>query len=229
MSKAQKTVQAKQGQAKIEAYDFKTSAARFTADQVTEYAAKINKAFDDRIKFEITRSSSGSANAPIVDKLNKRLEAMSHPDVIRGMMELGANADFINDTMSKDGAGSRFNVYAIDKAIKLVKFLMATDKVPAVLFACLKSMVNFKAAGEVFTREFAEAAVCDKIRLEASAGAKLLYRHTVDKNTSSTQTSSNMRVLAALGLIQVKGSARNATYEFADTDQSKHLQQLVAA
>jgi hypothetical protein len=224
-----KNVQAPAGQGKLEEYAFKTAAGRYTTQQVMEYAAKVKAAFDDRIKFEITSSPSGSANLPIVEKLNKRLETISLPDVTRGLMELGADPNFINHTMSKDGNGARFNIYAIDKAIKLVKFLMSTDKVPAVLFACLKSMINFKAAGETFTREFAEAAVCDKIRLEPSAGAKLLMRHTVDKSTASTQTSSNMRVLASLGLIKVNGSARAASYEFADTDQAKYLQKLVAA
>ncbi len=230
MTKAQTNVQASAGKAKkADAYDFQKAAARFTHDQVVEYAAKVKLAFDERSRFELTRTASGAAGKPILEKLSKRQAAMSQPNVIRAMMELGVDPNFINGTKSKDGNGSRFNVYAIDKAIKIAQFLMLADKLPGVLNACLKSMVNFKEAGEVFTRTFAEAAVCDKIRLESSAGAKLLMRHTVDKNTASTQTSSNMRVLEAFGLIVSKGSNRNATYEFADTNQAKSLQQLVAA
>lgn len=230
MTKAQKNVQAAPGQSKpIEAYDFKKAMARFKTEEVVAYADKLKASFDKRIKFEMTSSASGSADLPIVQKLNKRLEQMLIPDVTRGMMEIGVDADFINHTTSKDGNGKRFNVYAIDKAIKLVKLMIGTDTVPPVLMACLKSMVNFKAAGETFTRAFAEAAVCNKIRLEQTPASKLLVRHTVDKATSSTQASSNMRVLAALGLVKVTGGARSASYEFADTNQAKHLEQLVAA
>lgn len=230
MTKAQTNVQASAGKAKkADAYDFQKVAASYSTAQVMAYADKVKAAFDDRSRFELTRSATPAAGKPILEKLSKRQAAMSQPNIVRAMMALGVDPNFINGTKSKDGNGSRFNVYAIDKAIKLAGYMMLADKIPGVLKACLKSMVNFKEAGEVFTREFAEAAVCDKIRLENSAGAKLLMRHTVDKNTASTQTSSNMRVLEAFGLIVSKGSNRSATYEFADTDQAKSLQQLVAA
>jgi Sec-independent protein translocase protein TatA len=208
------------------AYEFKAAIAKRTADEIMAYAERVEHAFVERQQFELD-NASGNADAPIVKKLASSRKSFSMPDTLRGMIELDLDPEFINGTLSKDGKGKRFNIYAIKKASQVVDFMLGKDKLPEVLSACLKSMVAFKASGEKFTEEFSKAAVSDKIRLASSTGAKLLTRHNVDKATASTQASSNMRILQALGLVKNVGSARAPVYEFANTNQTSALLDLL--
>jgi ribosomal protein L28 len=223
MSKS-KSTQATQSN-KLEAYDFKQAMMAHTSDQMQAFELALNAAIDDRVRFEMTRKASTSGNEPIVGKLNKFRKSISH-DAMRAMLELGVDPNFINHTLSKDGAGQRFNIYAAMKAIKIVEAIIGVDKMAQVTFATLKSMINFKDAGEKFTGELAGAAVSDKIRLQTSA-VKLLHRHTVSKATVSTQKSSDFRVLQALNLVVNKGAARSPVYEFANTNQAQAVQSLL--
>jgi hypothetical protein len=210
---------------KIEAYDFKQAAQSHTSDELAAFALRVEQAFTARAQFELDQTSN--ADEPIQKKLATARKSFSMPDTLRGMIELNLDPEFINGTLSKDGKGKRLNVYAIKKAQQIVDFMLGKDKLPEVLIACLKSMVAFKAAGEKFTAEFSKAAVSDKIRLAPSAGLKLLVRHNVDKATASTQASSNMRILQALGLVKNVGSARSGVYELTDTKQAVALVDLL--
>lgn len=210
---------------KIEAYDFKKAAQSHTSDELAEFALRVEQAFTTRAQFELDQTNN--AAEPIQKKLATARKSFTMPDTLRGMIELNLDPEFINGSLSKDGKGKRLNVYAIKKAQQIVDFMLGKDKLPEVLVACLKSMVAFKAAGEKFTAEFSKAAVSDKIRLAPSSGLKLLVRHNVDKATASTQASSNMRILQALGLVKNVGTARAGVFELTDTKQAHALVDLL--
>lgn len=208
-----------------EAYSFKTVILQHTSDDLAAFALRVEMAFTSRAQFELDQTNN--ADEPIQKKLASARKAFSMPDTLRGMIELNLDPEFINSTLSKDGKGKRLNIYAIKKAQQIVDFMLEKDKLPEVLVACLKSMVAFRAAGEKFTAEFSKAAMSKEIRLAPSAGAKLLTRHIVDKGTASTQASSNMRILQALGLVKNVGSARAGVFELTDTRQTNALVDLL--
>ena len=209
------------------AYIF-TDALKAHADEdANAFAFAMAEQFDERVQFEITRTVSGSADMPKVKKLNAYRAKLAVPSLAKVMMELKIAPAFINSTHSKDASGDRFNIYAIEKAIDLVRALAQSVKPsnPSNL-AITRSLLNFEEAGAQFTAEMALCAASDKIRSQDS-NVKLLKRHTLDKNTAGTQASSTLRALQALGLIINTGTKRAATYVFANTNQAEAFKELL--
>lgn len=210
-------------------YIFTDAIKAHTEDDAKAFALAIGAGFDERVQFEITRTSSGSADMPKVKKLNAYRAKLALPSMARVMMELKTAPGFMNARNGKDVSGDRFNIYAIDKLIDVVRALGGVAKLAnAHNVAIAKSMLNFEEAGVTFTAEMAQCAASDKIRTQ-DPNAKLLRRHNVDKSTAGTQASSTLNALMALGLIIKTGTRTAASYAFATTDQAKAFKELLKA
>jgi hypothetical protein len=211
------------------AYIFLDALKAHSDDDAKAFALKIGAGFDERVQFEISSAVNGSADLSIVKKLNAARARLAMPSVAKVLMELGKSEAFINATHSKDGAGKRFNINAINKVIDIVLALGGAKKLEnAHNVAIAKSMLNFEEAGVTFTAEFAQMASSDKIRSQ-DPNVKLLRRYTVDKATAGTQASSTLGALQALGLIINTGTRRAGTYVFANTNQAKAFKEILKA
>ncbi|WP_276122692.1 hypothetical protein [Pararhizobium qamdonense] len=211
------------------AYIFADAVKAHPDDQAQAFALAIGAAFDERVAFEISRTASGSADMPKVKKLNNYRAKLALPSLAKVMMELGKTPAFINATQGKDTGGDRFNIYAIDKAVDIVRALSGVQKLDNKHnIAIAKSMQIFEDAGATFTAEMALCAASDKIRSQ-DPNAKLLRRHTVAKATAGTQASSTLNALMALGLIINTGTKRAGTYVFAKTNQAQAFKELLTA
>ncbi|MBX5130786.1 hypothetical protein HJB53_30310 [Rhizobium lentis] len=229
-AKKQKSVQAPAGQQSNEeqaAYIFADVIKAIDEDAAKAFALTIGATFDERVQFEISRSSTGSADMPKVKKLNSYRAKLALPSMARVMMALGVSPAFINARQVKEVDGDRFNIYAIDKVVDFVRALGGHAKLAnAHNIAIAKSMLIFEEHDKPFTGEMAMCAASDKIRSQ-DPNAKLLRRHNVDKATAGTQASSTLNALMALGLVINKGTKRAATYVFANTDQAGAFKELL--
>lgn len=208
-------------------FDIKSAMAKFTNAQVIAFQARLEAAFTERKQFEISRVDGGNADLSVVQKLNRYQQPLMLPNVIRAMMALEVDPGFVNHSFSKDGTGARFNIYAIDKAGKILKFIAgAAQLTNQTLLADLKALVKFDA----ITRNQAKAALSKEIRAPNDPVIKdLEFRHRVAPTTAPTQVSSNFRILQALGLAENKGDARSPVYSFAQTPQAQAFKGLLIA
>lgn len=210
-------------------YIFTDALKAHSDDDAKAFALKIGAAFDERVQFEISRKSTGSADMPKVKKLNGYRAKLALPSMAKVLMELNTSEAFINLRSGKEASGDRFNIYAIDKAIDFVRALSGAQKLDnAVNIAIGKSLLILQEAGHALTGEMAQCAASDKIRSQ-DPNVKLLRRHNVDKTTAGTQASSTLNALMALGLVKNTGTKRAASYVFANTNQANALKELLQA
>jgi hypothetical protein len=211
----------------INTFDLKEVMAKFTTIEVTGFAEKLDAAFVDRKRFEISKVEGGTENLSIVKKLDKVQKKLALPNLLRAMMALKVDPNFVNHSFSKDGNGPRFNIYAIDKAVDILNAIAGAKVANKVNLAQLKSMISLGDTG--MSRTLAQAACSSTMRLESKATAEKLTRHIVSPVTAPTQVSSTMRILQALGLVVNKGTGRDSLYAFNDTQEARAFKDLLAA
>ncbi|TDW20444.1 hypothetical protein EV128_12574 [Rhizobium azibense] len=229
---ATNNVQAPAGQQSNEnqaAYILADALKAIDDDAAKAFALTIGAAFDSRVQFEITRKPNNTADMPKVKKLNSYRAKLALPSMAKVLMALKITPDFINSRQTKEEDGDRFNIYAIDKLVDLVRFLAGQQKLSnAHNVAIGKSMLTFEEHKAPFTGEMAMCAASDKIRSQ-DPNVKLLRRHNVDKGTAGTQASSTLSAMQALGLIKNVGTKRAASYVFATTEQAGAFKELLKA
>lgn len=208
-------------------YDIRAVMKTFTPDQVQKFAEKLEAEFDDRKRHEISSVENGTADLPVVQKLNRYQKPLMLPDVLRAMMALEVDPGFVNHSFSKGGTGARFNIYAIDKAGKILKFIAGSASLTNnAIIHDLKAMLKF----DQITRHQARAALSKSIRpLNDNVIKDMDSRHHLSASTAPTQVSSNFRILQALKLAVNRGDQRNPIYAFADTDQGNAFKRLLIA
>jgi hypothetical protein len=210
-----------------QAYIFADALKAIKEDDAKAFALTIAAAFDERTQFEISRAANGSADMPKVKKLNGYRAKLAMPSMAKVLIELGKTPAFINEHQGKEATGDRFNIYAIDKAIDIVRALSGAQKLSnAPNIAIAKSLLNLEEKNLTMSSELATCAVSDKIRSQ-DPNVKLLRRHTVDKSTAGTQASSSLNALMALGLVINKGTKRAANYAFTATKQAEAFKELL--
>lgn len=184
--------------------------------------AEVIAAFETRIAFE---QAQPSVSDKMIPNLKSCMASLASETGARLLAALDIDMGFVNREVAK---GSRFNVYALQKVCDLVTAMTAGFMKNAVNRAVLKSMFTCRDNEVAFNGDLALAAVSDKIRIEPRF-AKHLTRHTVSQNTASTQKSSTMNALEALG-IATSNKQRGAAEVFTltDTPQTRRLQEVLA-
>lgn len=209
------------------AYIFSEALKAHSDDDAKAFALKLGASFDERVQHEISSHINGTADLPIVKKLNKYRARLALPSIAKVFMETSTTPAFVNTTRQKEAGGKRFNIYAVEKMIDIVEALSGAKKVTnAHNLAIGKSMINFEEAGASFTGEMALCASSKEIRSQ-DPNVKLLNRYIVAKQTAGTQSSSTLNAMQALGLIINKGTKRAASWVFADTDQARAYKELL--
>jgi hypothetical protein len=191
-------------------------------DDRKNMAAKVHAEFDARQKFEAMKNAENEKIQTNLKNYASKLGSLGAAGILTA---ISVDPAFINREIS---AGSRFNVYAIDKVNDLVAALETGVMRNAINIAIMKSLFKFRAAGVAFTGIAANAAVSDKIRVE-KAMKDLLVRHTVSAATAPTQASSTMAALHTLGIVSNRGSKKHPHWELTDTPQTRRLEALLAA
>jgi hypothetical protein len=184
---------------------------------------KIADEFAARIAFENAQPGLSGKMIPNLEAAQKK---MANPGTAAIFCAIDIDPAFINREIS---AGSKFNVYGLQKVNDLVTGIGAGIIQNAINRAVLISMFNFKKAGVAFTGEAALAAVSDKIKVD-KAIAKHLTRYTVSANTASTQKSSTMNALETLGIVSSNKLRGNAeVFSLTDTPQTRRLEEALMA
>lgn len=184
--------------------------------------AEVIAAFETRIAFE---QAQPSVSDKMIPNLKSCMASLASETGARLLAALDIDMGFVNREVAK---GSRFNVYALQKVCDLVTAMTAGFMKNAVNRAVLKSMFTCRDNEVAFNGDLALAAVSDKIRIEPRF-AKHLTRHTVSQNTASTQKSSTMNALEALGIAtsnKLRGAAE--VFTLTDTPQTRRLQEVLA-
>lgn len=184
--------------------------------------AEVIAAFETRIAFE---QAQPSVSDKMIPNLKSCMASLASETGARLLAALDIDMGFVNREVAK---GSRFNVYALQKVCDLVTAMTAGFMKNAVNRAVLKSMFICRDNEVAFNGDLALAAVSDKIRIEPRF-AKHLTRHTVSQNTASTQKSSTMNALEALGIAtsnKLRGAAE--VFTLTDTPQTRRLQEVLA-
>lgn len=184
--------------------------------------AEVIAAFETRIAFE---QAQPSVSNKMIPNLKSCMASLASETGARLLAALDIDMGFVNREVAK---GSRFNVYALQKVCDLVTAMTAGFMKNAVNRAVLKSMFTCRDNEVAFNGDLALAAVSDKIRIEPRF-AKHLTRHTVSQNTASTQKSSTMNALEALGIAtsnKLRGAAE--VFTLTDTPQTRRLQEVLA-
>lgn len=192
-------------------------------DELIEHGrAGVASAFDERSALE---RAKGSAN--IFKSLDKSRAKMIEARCVAALLAADATPDFVSRSTRE---GSAFNVYAIEKVADFVQALGSDEGVirNAINRAVMKSLFQFRAAGEAFTGDMSRAAASDKIRVQGQI-AKLLVRHTVSQSTAPTQASSTISALVALGAVKNTGTMRAPVYELTDAPIVAQLEKLAKA
>lgn len=176
--------------------------------------------FDERASYE---ADNNEDNLRIQDTLKKCRASMIQGRKVGAMLATATSSEFINRSIS---ANKRYNVYAIEKVADVLDALNGGVLRNAITNAIMRSMFQFRAAGEVFNGEMAKAAASDKIRVQGNI-KNLLVRYTVSSGTAPTQSSSSLQALATVGIVENKGSPKFPVYELTDTPQTKVMEEYL--
>lgn len=182
---------------------------------------EISSEFASRIAFEEAQPGLSGKMVPNLEAAQKK---MATPGTAAIFCAIDIDPTFINREIA---AGSKFNVYGLQKVNDLVTGIGAGILQNAINRAVLMSMFNFKKAELPFTGEAALAAVSDKIKVD-KAISKHLVRYTVSANTASTQKSSTMNALEVLGIVvsnKLRGNAE--VFTLTDTPQTRRLEEVL--
>lgn len=174
-------------------------------------AAQVNRAFADRLAFEI---AEGNINTNLERKLERLNKSLVRPSVLNFLIATSISPQFINDSVRK---GSRFNVYGVDKFVDLVDFVMGNDTLNAINKAILKNIVGSALGGKSFDYSLAKGSASKRYNI-GERGFKGMARHTVDPNaTAGTQASSTLRALKAMNLVfEEKSASGDRVFQIAD-------------
>lgn len=181
----------------------------------------IAAAIDERAAFERAKKGEG---ANIERSLKKAREGMAlSKGPTRVLIAAEVDAGFVNRTLHD---GSRYNVYAIDKVVDVLRALSSdTGEIKnAINRACMISLFRMRKAGLPFTLDVAKGCASDKFLIDAAV-RKHLMRHTVSASTAPTQASSTMQALETLGVVKREGTTRNPTFTLLDTPITRELEQ----
>jgi hypothetical protein len=196
--------------------------ADVTDDAKAQKAEEVMSAFDSRVAYEAIKNAD---NDKIQGNLKGYRSKLGYLSAAALLVAIDIDPEFINREIS---AGSRFNVYAIDKVADLVSGLNGGVMRNAINRAITTSLFQFRAAGVAFTGVMAAAAASDKVKVDEAMN-KLLVRHTVAAGTAPTQSSSSMSALQVLGIVINKGSMKFPVWQLTDTPQTRKLQEVLAA
>jgi hypothetical protein len=201
------------------AQDFDARLAAVTDEQAIAKAIEIGKQIDQRVEFERAKG-----NETIQKHLNKSRKQLATPSAARVVIACNVDIAEINRSVHE---GVCYNVYALGKLADAIQALSGGVLGNAINNACMRSLFQFRAAGQVFNGEMAKAAASDKIRVEVGLRG-MLVRHTVSASTASTQASSTMQALTTLGIVKRSGSQKNPVFDLTDTDIVAKLSEVVA-
>lgn len=158
---------------------------------------------DDRIAHQ------ADASPVSIKNLNRARAKMVTGRVSRALCAVGlADAGFVNREWRD---GSQFNVYALLKLPDLIAGLIGGTVTNAINIAVVKSMFALEKAGIGFDLDTAKAAASSEYAPARAGVRQHLTRHTVKRGTASTQASSTMHALMALGVVSFVPSV-NPTY-----------------
>lgn len=195
--------------------------ATITDDERLHGAMVIGMELDVRAQFEKTKDID---NDKIHKSLSKSRAKLATPSIAALLIASSVDAAFINRSIS---AGSRYNVYAIDKLADLVTGMSKGLISNAINIAICRSLFAFRAANQVFDGEMAKAACSKQIRIASPSLAALLIRHTVSPSTAPTQMSSTMNALETLGIVQNNGSQKFPLFSLTDSPQTRRLEEVL--
>ncbi|AMB48299.1 hypothetical protein [Methylobacterium sp. AMS5] len=183
----------------------------------------INAAIDERAQFELQKKGDGHNIQRTLKKAREGMGVSKAP--ARVLIAAAVDTAFVNRTQHD---GSRYNVYAIDKVVDILRALGsdAGEVKNAINRACLKSIFALQAAGHAFSLELAKACASDKYGVEIAV-RKHLTRHTVSASTAPTQASSTMQALETLGVVKREGSSRNPTFTLTDAPITAALKEKI--
>ena len=177
------------------------------AQNVTEYVAQLNVAFDARIAYQRDYHASESTDN-LVKKLNAMRRDATHEKVAQSFLDRNIDANFVN---RQERANARFNEKAIVKAINLVRSLLKVDTINIYTRAIVASLVSFEQADLQMTQRETKAACSADAKLADSKRNKLVKRvaKIYDASTASTQSSSSNQVLLTFNIIRETKNAAN--------------------
>jgi len=172
------------------------------------------------------RAAQEAADHPDNESIQKNLKnaraKLVTKRAARVLLACNVEPTFINRSVHE---GSFFNVYGLGKLADIVKGLTDEGLTNAINVALIKSLFNCEKAKVAFTHEVAKAAASNKIPVDFTIRQHLV-RHTVSASTASTQTSSTMHALQALGIVKATGSGRNPTYIVQESPVTKKLREV---
>lgn len=200
--------------------DFTSIRAAIEMPAVETFLTTLSDQFAERVEFEREKNPK---NFRIQKTLQSVRTGLVRHRSAQVMMACDLEASFLNQSVKK---GERFNVYAIDKALRFVQQLDFGAIGNAINNAVFQTMWNFMNAGLEFTSETAKCAASNGIRLtEGQRGwAQHLVRHTVSPGVASTQSSSTLRAMEVLGLAKQTGMKGKAqVWQLIDGPATRHI------
>jgi hypothetical protein len=200
--------------------DLKVMKNNFTLEQKEEKKGEIVSEFANRKAYEASLPGLSSKMLPNLEAEEKKMATIGAAGLFLAM---DVDPNFINREVS---TGSRFNVYAFQKVNDLIVALDGGFMQNAINRAIVTSLFNFRDAGIPFTGVAALAAASDKVKADRAI-TKHLVRHTVSANTASTQKSSTMVALKALGVITNSGTRGHEVWTLTDTPATRRLEEVV--
>jgi hypothetical protein len=200
---------------------FDQTVADLNPDHVESEMRFIDHMIKARGDYEITKGKDSAHN--IHTTLKKVGARLATPRAARVMLACAVDPKFITRELHD---GSAFNVYSLDKLADIVAAVTDGTMRNAINIAIVRTMFNFKRAGEVFNGDFAKAAASDKLRVDLKYRG-LMVSHTVSAGTAPTQASSTMQALETLGIVAKTGTTRNPVYTLTDAPIVKKLAQVM--
>ncbi len=176
-----------------------------------EFIAAANVNCDDRIAYECSKNA---ANVTIADKINSVRKTLTNDKIATVMIACSYNVADIN---KQERTSNRRNVYAIQKEMNIAQFIAAAAALNHYTLAIFKTAVALEAATFTLTHATARAACSVDVKTSVAAQQSIViknrYAKHIDASTASTQSSSSLNALQALGvLVEGRDAANDVTY-----------------
>jgi hypothetical protein len=190
-------------------------------NDVMNYIASLNAAFEARKEYEIAHGKDASAN--IHKTLSKVRKSMTRDVVATCLLASNVDADFINASVR---ASNRFNVYAIEKVDNIACALLKAESVNHYTRAILATALAFEKNDLVMTRDEARSACSLALKVKDAKREKLVskYKKHIDASTASTQSSSSLEALVTFNILaRSKDDQGNDTFKTIDNEATRAL------
>lgn len=196
------------------------------SNDLVNYVAALNNAFDSRVAFEATKNE---ANENIQKTLKDLRKSMTRESVAKTLLASSVSADFINEALRVD---SKYNVYAAQKVDNIACYINKAESLNHYTLAILRSLLSLEKNEMKLTQEDAKSACTLEMKLKDAKREKLLvkYQKHVAISTANTQSSSSLEALCTFKILKRERNAENETvFSLQDNEATKALITRISA